>query len=73
MDTAARRISFDETRCQGKPAHQHSMKGLISAMLGSVKGEVLLTIREGNHVEKSDTLEAEFRSHPTQSVVADDA
>ena len=49
------------------------MKGLISAMLGSVKGEVLLTIREGNHVEKSDTLDAEFRSHPTQSVVADDA
>jgi hypothetical protein len=69
-DGAARRISFDETRCQGEPAHQHSMKVLISAMLGSVKGEVLLTIREGNHVGKYDSLEAVFRSHPTQFVLA---
>jgi hypothetical protein len=38
-----------------------------------VKGEVLLTIREGNHVERYDTLEAEFRSHPTRPVVADGA
>ena len=49
------------------------MKVLISAMLGPVKGKALLTIREDNHVEKPDTLEPEFRSHPTQSVVADDA
>jgi hypothetical protein len=49
------------------------MKILISAMLGPVKGEALLTIREGNHVEKYDTLEAEFRSRPTQFVVADGA
>ncbi len=33
-DTAARRISFDETRCQGEPLRQRSMKVLISAMLG---------------------------------------
>ena len=34
-DTVAMRISFDETRCQGKPVRQRSMKTLISAMLGS--------------------------------------
>ena len=33
-NTAARRISFDETRCQGEPVRQRSMKVLISAMLG---------------------------------------
>jgi hypothetical protein len=49
------------------------MKILISAMLGPVEGKALLTIREDKHVEKHDTLGAEFRSHSTQSVVADDA
>jgi hypothetical protein len=49
------------------------MKGLISAMLGPVEGEAFLTIREGNHVEKYDTLEAKFRSHPTQCVATDGA
>ncbi len=34
IGTAARRISFDETRCQGKPANQPSMNVPISAMLG---------------------------------------
>jgi hypothetical protein len=42
-------------------------------MLRPVEGKALLTIREDNHVEKHDTLEAEFRCHPPQSVVADDA
>ena len=42
-------------------------------MLGPVEGEALLTIWEGNHVEEHDTLEAEFRGHPTRSVVADGA
>jgi hypothetical protein len=65
MDTDARRISFVEMRCQGEPLRQHSMKVLISAMLGPVKGKAFLTIREDNHVENHDTLEAEFRSHPT--------
>lgn len=32
-ETTVRRISFDETRCQGEPVHQPSMKVLISAML----------------------------------------
>lgn len=33
-DKVARRISFKETRCQGEPLRQRSMKVLISAMLG---------------------------------------
>jgi hypothetical protein len=33
-DTALRRISFDETRCQGEPLDRHSMKVSISAILG---------------------------------------
>ena len=32
-DTVAMRISFDETRCQGEPVRQHSMKVSFSAML----------------------------------------
>ena len=32
-ETTVRRISFDETRCQGEPVHHPSMKLLISAML----------------------------------------
>ena len=42
-------------------------------MLRPVEGEALLTIWEGNHVEKYDTLATEFRRHPTRSVVADGA
>ena len=33
IDTAARRISFDETRCQGESVRQRSMKISISAIL----------------------------------------
>jgi hypothetical protein len=49
------------------------MKVLISAMLRPAEGEALVTIRDDNHVEKHDTPEAEFRNHPPQSVLANDA
>ena len=41
-----RRISFDETRCQGDPVHQPSMKVLISAMLDQNVRRRLLRINQ---------------------------
>jgi hypothetical protein len=43
-DTAARRISFDETRCQGEQGNKGSPNATIFAMLRPVEGKTPLTI-----------------------------
>ena len=70
---SAARIAFAERACQGTRDNKGSPNVAIFAMLRPVEGEALLTIWEGNHVEKYDSLATEFRRHPTRSVVADGA